>query len=60
MRFFLIEEIHVFLVKNRIPYSTTFKELIELQLLNGVKLLEKHLMKGNLMLSAQEDSILVC
>ena len=36
-----------FLAKNRIPHSTTYKELIiELQVLNGDKLLEKHLSEG--------------
>ena len=34
------------MVENRIPHSTTFMELIELQLLNGGKLLEKHLSDG--------------
>ena len=32
-----------FTAKNRIPHSTTYKELIELQVLNGDELLEKHL-----------------
>ena len=31
---------------DRIPYSTTYKELIELQVLNGDELLEKHLSEG--------------
>ena len=31
------------MAKNRIPHSTTYKELIELQVLNGDELLEKHL-----------------
>ena len=35
-----------FLAKNRIPHSTTYKELIELQVLNGDELLEKHLSEG--------------
>ena len=35
-----------FLAKNRIPYSTTYKEFIELQVLNGNELLEKHLSEG--------------
>ena len=34
-----------FLAKNRIPHSTTYKELIELQVL-GDELLEKHLSEG--------------
>ena len=32
-----------FLDKNRIPHSTTYQELIELQVLNGHELIEKHL-----------------
>ena len=35
-----------FLARNRIPHSTTYKELIELQVLNGDELLEKHLSEG--------------
>ena len=35
-----------FLAKNCIPHSTTYQELIELQMLNGDKLLEKHLSEG--------------
>ena len=36
-----------FLAKNRIPHSTTYKELlIELKILNGNELLEKHLSEG--------------
>ena len=35
-----------FLTKNRIPHPTTCKELIELQVLNGEELLEKHLSYG--------------
>ena len=35
------------LAKNRIPHSTTYKELIELQVLNGDGLLEKHLSEGS-------------
>ena len=35
-----------FLAKNRIPHSTTYKELIELQVLNGDEFLEKHLSEG--------------
>ena len=31
-----------YLVMNRIPHPNTYKELIELQVLNGDKLLEKH------------------
>ena len=41
-----IDEIHNFLAKNHIPHSTTFKELIELQELNGDELHEKHLSEG--------------
>ena len=47
-----------FLAKNHIPHSTTYKELIELQVLNGDKLLEKHLNEGHLMLDTQQDSVL--
>ena len=35
------------LAKNRIPHSTTYTELIELQVLNGDGLLEKHLSEGS-------------
>ena len=35
-----------FLAKNRIPHSTTYQELIELQVLNGDKLLDKNLGEG--------------
>ena len=35
-----------FLAKNHIPHSTTYKELIELQVLNGDELLEKHRSEG--------------
>ena len=35
-----------FLAKNRIPHSTTYKELIELQVLKDDRLLEKHLGEG--------------
>ena len=35
-----------FLVKNRIPHSTTYRELVELQVLNGNELLEKHFSEG--------------
>ena len=35
-----------FLAKNHIPHPTTYKELIELQVFNGNKLLEKHLSEG--------------
>ena len=35
-----------FLAKNRIPHSTTYKELIELQVHNVDELLEKHLSEG--------------
>ena len=38
----MMRAIH-FLAKNRIPHLTTYKELIELQVLNGDKLLKKHL-----------------
>ena len=31
------------MAKNRIPQSTTYKDLIELQMLNGDELQEKHL-----------------
>ena len=41
----LMSSIH-FLAKNHIPHSTTYKELIELQVLNGDELLEKHLSEG--------------
>ena len=34
------------MAKNRIPHSTTYKELIELQVLNGDKLLENHQSEG--------------
>ena len=34
------------LPKNHIPHSTTYKELIELHVLNGDELLEKHLSEG--------------
>ena len=36
-----------FLAKNRIPHSTTYKELIEFQVRNGDKLLEKYLTTSN-------------
>ena len=49
-----------FLTKNHITHSTTYKELIELQVLNGDELLEKYLMKGHLMLSTHQDSVLGC
>ena len=39
----LMRSILYFLTKNCIPHSTTYKELIELQVLNGNKLLAKHL-----------------
>ena len=32
--------------QNRIPHLTTYKEFIELQVLNGDKLHEKHLSEG--------------
>ena len=32
-----------FLVKNRIPHSTTYRELVELQVANGNQLLEQHI-----------------
>ena len=35
-----------FLAKNHIPPSTTYKELIEFQVLNGNELLEKHRSEG--------------
>ena len=35
-----------FLAKNCIPHSTIYKELVELQVLNGDKLHEKHLSEG--------------
>ena len=35
-----------FLTKNYIPHSTTYKELIELQVLTGDELFEKHLSEG--------------
>ena len=35
-----------FLAKNRIPHSTTYKELIDIKVLNGDELLEKHLSEG--------------
>lgn len=37
-----------FLVKNRIPHTTTFSQLIELQVANGneVLVLQKHLIEG--------------
>ena len=35
-----------FLAKNRVPHLITYKELIELQVLNGDELLEKHLSEG--------------
>ena len=38
-----------FLAKYRIPHSTTYKELVELQVFNGDELLEKHLSEGHLM-----------
>ena len=49
-----------FLVWNCIPHSNTYKELIELQMFNGGELLEKHLVKGHLMLSTHQDSVLGC
>ena len=44
-----------FLARNHMPHTTTYKELIELQVLNGDKLLERHLM-----LSTHQDSVLGC
>ena len=41
-----IDEIKYFLAMKCIPRSTTNKELIELQVLNGNELLEKHLSEG--------------
>ena len=35
-----------FLVKHRIPHTTTFQDLLALQVANGDKLLEKHLTEG--------------
>ena len=35
-----------FLARNHIPHSTTYKEFIEVQVLNGDELLEKHLSEG--------------
>ncbi len=37
-----------FLVKNRIPHSNTYSELVQLQIMNGDKLLEQHLAEGPL------------
>ena len=41
----LLRSIH-FLAKNRIPQSTTYKDFIELQVLNGDELQEKYLGEG--------------
>ena len=48
-----------FLAKNRIPNSTTYKELIELQSLIVTNCLKNILVKGHLMLSTHQDSELV-
>ena len=55
----LIRSIY-FMAKNRIHHSTTYKEVIELQVLNGDELLESILVKGHLMLSIYQDSFLWC
>ena len=49
-----------FLAKNHIPHSTTYKELIELQVLNGDELLEKHLSEGPSNGLKNQDSVLEC
>ena len=48
-----------FLAKNRIPHSTTYKELIELQVL-VMNCLKSILVKGHLMLNTYQDSVLGC
>ena len=47
-----------FLARNRIPHSTTYMEFIELQVLNGDDCLKSILVKGHLMLSTHQDSVL--
>ena len=37
-----------FLVKNRIPHSTTYSELVQLEVMNGDKLLQQHITEGTL------------
>ena len=49
-----------FMAKNSIHHSTTYKEFIELQVLNGDELLESILVKGHLMLRIHQDSVLEC
>ena len=48
-----------FLTKNRIPHSTTYKELIELQVL-ATHCLKSILVKVHLMLITHKDSVLGC
>ena len=48
------------MAKNSIHHSTTYKEFIELQVLNGDELLESILVKGHLMLRIHQDSVLEC
>ena len=55
----LMRSIYI-LAKNLIPHSTTYKELIEFQVLNGDDLLETYLSEGHLMLSTHQDSVLGC
>ena len=49
-----------FLAKNCIPHSTTYKELIEHQMLMATNCLKRILVKGHLMLSTRQDSELGC
>ena len=55
----LIRSIY-FLAKNRISHSTTYKELIELQVLMATNFLKSILVKGHVMLSTHQDSVLGC
>ena len=48
-----------FLAKNRVPHSTTYKE-VELQVLMATNLLKSILVKGQVMLSTHQDSVLGC
>ena len=47
-----------FLVKNRIPHSTMYSNVIELQIANGDILLEQHIKKNHLTLSTHQNYLM--
>ena len=49
-----------FLAKNCIPHSTTYKELLNSKCIMATNCLKNILVKGHLMLSIHQDSVLGC